>query len=384
MGPEAAARHYAVTRGPRSFPGDRALLALALLLVCLALASGVPVPARGAEPPPRLDIPYGASSPFKVLDVHGEASSGTPAPVVVMVHGGGWRGGDKADLRPAAAALAARGFVVFNVNYRLGSAGSPAYIKQVADVMQALAWVRRHAPEYGGDPESLGLVGGSAGGHLAALVATSVGAPRVRAAVSLSGPMDIRLLVANLREGAASCSSGDRTKECEGIRLARSDLQALLGCPPLSCPADVLEAASPAAQVTRSTPPFFIANSANEVLPPTQAQAMALALRARDVDYELHILPGDEHSVAYARLLAGDVLEFLRVRLAPPVSTSRPSPSPDPIDQEPTDRTDRPPSARWTIAGVLLVAVLLAAAVVTRRRGARKSSGPGPRADPSR
>lgn len=294
-----------------------------------------------------------------------------------MVHGGGWRGGDKADLRPAATGLAARGFVVFNVNYRLGPTASPAYIKQVADVKRALAWVRRHASEYGGDPEALALVGGSAGGHLAALVATSVGAPRVRAAVSLSGPMDIRLLVAALRESAGACSAGDRTRVCEGLRLARSDLKALLGCPPLSCPASILESASPAAQVTQDTPPFFLANSADEVLPPTQARAMALALEAQGVGYELQILPGDEHSIAYARLLAGDVIEFLQDRLGsvgPPPS----SPSATPSDQEPPDTTDGPPWTRWILGGVFLASGLVVSGILIRRRGATRSSGQGP------
>lgn len=95
------------------------------------------------------------------------------APVLVMVHGGGWRTGDKgnAAVGPALARrYGAEGFVFVGVNYRLVPEGQ--HPNNVQDVAHALAWVHDHIAEYGGDPDRIYLMGHSAGAHLAALVAT--------------------------------------------------------------------------------------------------------------------------------------------------------------------------------------------------------------------
>lgn len=94
-------------------------------------------------------------------------------PVLVFVHGGCWSFGDKSggDLYPAfARTLAARGIVVVLPNYRLSPwVKHPAHVK---DVARAVAWAKKNAAKYGGDPKRLFVGGHSAGGHLAALLAT--------------------------------------------------------------------------------------------------------------------------------------------------------------------------------------------------------------------
>jgi acetyl esterase/lipase len=92
-------------------------------------------------------------------------------PGLLMIHGGGWTGGNKEAFRPIARALAARGWVVVSTSYRLATqAPFPA---AVHDVKAAVRWMRAHATEWGIDPARIGAVGGSAGGHLAGMIATT-------------------------------------------------------------------------------------------------------------------------------------------------------------------------------------------------------------------
>jgi acetyl esterase/lipase len=111
---------------------------------------------------------------FLKLDVHcpDEARN---LPVLVYIHGGGWTQGDKSQMDPWAKRMAGRGFVVFNVNYRL--APQYPFPAAVNDCLGALAWIMERAPEFGGDPSRIGVTGGSAGGHLTALVSSAAGDP---------------------------------------------------------------------------------------------------------------------------------------------------------------------------------------------------------------
>src|SRR6266536_2716994 len=127
------------------------------------------------------------------LDVYQPAKKGKNRPAVVVVHGGGWTQGDKSLFAQQANQLAERGFVAFSVNYRLAPAHP--YPAAVDDVEAAVAWVRKHAREYGVDPTRIGALGGSAGGHLVGLLGTDGEGSlktghRVAAVVSWSGPMD--------------------------------------------------------------------------------------------------------------------------------------------------------------------------------------------------
>jgi arylformamidase len=124
------------------------------------------------------DVPYaqmaGVRPKFLSLDIYSPLPP-IPggAPVVIMVHGGGWRAGDKstaASGREKAAFFTSKGYVYVSVNYRL----APAVRHPVPaeDVARAVTWVARHIRTHGGDPARISLMGHSAGAHLAALVAT--------------------------------------------------------------------------------------------------------------------------------------------------------------------------------------------------------------------
>jgi arylformamidase len=133
-----------------------------------------------------------AKDKLQSLDVY-SPPEGKNHPVIVWIHGGGWSKGDKASLQQKPRAFVEKGFVLVSVNYRLVPAVTVKDI--MADLAQSLRWVRDHAAEYRGDPNSLIIMGHSAGAHLAALLCTddrylkAAGAPMT----SLKGcvPLDV-------------------------------------------------------------------------------------------------------------------------------------------------------------------------------------------------
>ena len=117
----------------------------------------------------KLDLAYG-DHPAQRLDVY-QPSGVKGAPIMVYVHGGGWRRGDKRGVGAKVSFFCGRGSVYVSVNYRLLPEGR--HPVNVNDVARALAWVHDHAADYGGNPDQLFLMGHSAGAHLVALVATN-------------------------------------------------------------------------------------------------------------------------------------------------------------------------------------------------------------------
>jgi acetyl esterase/lipase len=143
------------------------------------------------------DLPYheaeGVSPSLLSLDLYGP-KEGEKLPVILFIHGGGWRGGDKKSAASKGFFFAQKGFVLVSVNYRLSP--KVAHPVHVQDVIRSVAWVRENVAEYGGDPETIFVMGHSAGAHLAALAAIDdkrlkeaglPGLPLFRGAVLLDG-----------------------------------------------------------------------------------------------------------------------------------------------------------------------------------------------------
>jgi arylformamidase len=116
--------------------------------------------------PCRLSVPYGASEPER-LDIFPAATTG-PSPIFVFLHGGYWRLLDSADSCFMAECLTRAGACVVAVNYAL--APHVTLTEIVRQCRAAVAWVHKHAPEFGGDPTQIHVGGSSAGGHLAAMM----------------------------------------------------------------------------------------------------------------------------------------------------------------------------------------------------------------------
>jgi arylformamidase len=144
---------------------------LATLLLIAATATA-------AEPKVHRDLPYAEpKNDRQTLDVYAPAE-GKNHPVVVWIHGGGWHSGDKKDVKTKPQAFTDKGFVFVSINYRLQVWTDPqrspgVTIRQIAeDVAKAIHWAHDHAADYGGDPNTLFVMGHSAGAQLAALVCT--------------------------------------------------------------------------------------------------------------------------------------------------------------------------------------------------------------------
>ena len=146
-----------------------------------------------------LDVAYG-SAPSERLDIFPAAGNQPNAPVLVYIHGGYWRALDKRDQSFVTPPFVAAGAMVVVPNYALCPAVRIDHI--ALQLVQALAWVYRHAAEYGGDPSRIVVAGHSAGGHLAAMllacdwpaVAADLPPNLVRAALSVSGLFDLEPL----------------------------------------------------------------------------------------------------------------------------------------------------------------------------------------------
>ena len=113
------------------------------------------------------DVAYDeADDSLRSLDIYAPADA-RGLPVMVFIHGGGWRQGDKGQAAEKGRFFVERGWLLVSINYRLSPAVQhPVHIE---DVIRALAWVKEEIAAYGGDPERISLMGNSAGAHLAAL-----------------------------------------------------------------------------------------------------------------------------------------------------------------------------------------------------------------------
>ncbi len=118
----------------------------------------------------RRDIPYAQPADEKqTLDVYAPADAKN-LPVVFWIHGGGWTGGDKTDVKVKPQAFMDKGFVFVSINYRLWPNVEMGTL--IADVAKAFRWMEDHIAEYGGDPKRILVGGHSAGAQLAAIICT--------------------------------------------------------------------------------------------------------------------------------------------------------------------------------------------------------------------
>jgi acetyl esterase len=241
--------------------------------------------AYGPFPEQRLDLYRPARQP---------AAGGIarPLPAVLSIHGGGWQGGDRADPRMAARValpLARRGYAVAAVGYR--RAPRHRFPAQLEDVTLAAAWLRGEAAELGIDPARLGAVGGSAGGHLAALLGTGELSPApapatLRCVVNLLGPTD--LTPAGYLERVA-----DPALRADLAKI----LGELIGTAWEADPA-AWRRASPLFRVSAASAPFFLLHGRDDaVVPPEQARRFAAALAAAGVEVETALVDGLGHDV---------------------------------------------------------------------------------------
>ncbi|NIA30887.1 MAG: alpha/beta hydrolase fold domain-containing protein [Actinobacteria bacterium] len=230
------------------------------------------------------------SRPLK-LDIYRLKTLPRPAPLLIFIHGGAWKKGDKSDYLRYLVDFAERGYVTATISYRFSQeAPFPAAVK---DVKCAVRWLKAHAREYFINPEKIAVIGGSAGGHLAMMIGYSSDSPefedecpgidstitsRVQAVVNFYGP-------SNLASAYAS-------KQPNVIKFIGK---------PVDEAFEEYVKASPITYLTKDDPPTLIFHGTiDELVPVAQSDSLKAALDRVGVAAEYHRLKGWPHTMDLA------------------------------------------------------------------------------------
>ena len=213
------------------------------------------------------------------LDLYRPADPG-PRPTLVVIYGGAWTFGSRADSAELARSFAARGYTVAAIEYRHAPANR--FPTQLGDVRAALAALAKHAAAWGVDPERVVLLGRSAGAQLALLAAYESQPLTIRAVVGYYAPTD-------LRGGYARPPQPDPAN-------VRAILEAYLGGTPRERP-EAYRDGSPLVHVRRGLPPTLLVCGARDELVPLRFQrSLRDALRAHGVPVVALELPWSNHA----------------------------------------------------------------------------------------
>jgi acetyl esterase/lipase len=242
------------------------------------------------------------------------------APVIVAVHGGGWQGGSRAGYKYWGPFLARSGYAVFSIDYRLGKAGT--YPGSVYDVKAAIQFVRAKAADLGLDSERIGLMGDSAGGHLAALVGLAPGefTAEYRGDPNYAVPAGVKAVV-------AFYGVYDMLAQWQHDQIARPRDQIaekFLGAPPMQNRRVYFDASPMSYATTDHNRARFllIHGTADDVVDPaTQSQPFQNALNQAGIYVRRFVIPGAGHFWAadpfegeiggYGATAAPTILRFL-------------------------------------------------------------------------
>lgn len=277
------------------------------------------------------NLSYGSAGRRNRLDVYRHTDEPEGSPVLIQVHGGGWVIGNKEQQGyPLMSHLASRGWVCVAINYRLSPRAT--WPDHIVDVKKAIAWVKEHVSEYGGNPDFIVITGGSAGGHLSSLAALTPNVAEfqpgfedvdtsVQACVPFYGVYDF-----TNREGVGRA---DLRVFLERTVLKRKFTEAR----------EVWDHASTMTWVNPDAPPFFVIHGRNDTLVPV-AEARLFVRLLREASHEVVAyaeLPGAQHAFevflsvrtahvvnAVERFVAAVYSEFLRS--AEGRGTDRPEP----------------------------------------------------------
>ncbi len=218
------------------------------------------------------------------LDLFRPTSGTGPFPTVIWIHGGGWRSGSRADAEQSRR-LVCRGYAVASIDYRLSDVAQ--FPAQIHDVKAAIRYLRANAATLNLDGNRLATFGSSAGGHLAALAATSAGvadledlsqgnattSSAVKAGISWYGPTDLALMDSQLL--AESCPPGSAVHSA-----ATSAESVFLGCTvgDASC-APTVRRANPVTYVGANSPPLLVLHGMLDcTVPRAQSDLMKSAM----------------------------------------------------------------------------------------------------------
>lgn len=249
-----------------------------------------------------LDVPYAGISSAQKLDIYLPEHGDGPFPVILSIHGGAFKAGDKGD-RQVLAMLEGlkRDYAVVSINYRLS--GEAIFPAQIHDVKAAVRWVRANAENYKLNPEKIAAWGGSAGGHLSALLGTagdvssledpSLGNPgqssRVQAIVDWFGPTDFLTMDDQLYESGVNNPMAHSVPDSPESELIGKNL--------VDAP-ELVRAANPETYITPDDPPFFIQHGTEDNLVPYQGSILLARKLGKTIGQEkviLELFPATGH-----------------------------------------------------------------------------------------
>ncbi|MBN8526345.1 MAG: alpha/beta hydrolase [Planctomycetes bacterium] len=269
---------------------------LSAIVCCVALVAGESADER--------DLLYGIADGQELrLNVYRPGATGV-RPGLVLIHGGAWSAGDRSEWQQIAPMLTAQGYVLFAIGYRLVTDTGNRWPAQLQDAARAMRWVRAHAARFAVDPQRIGAIGGSAGGHIVACL--GIGPEPREEDPALAGVSSRPTCIVNM------CGPSDLSESYVGqvVQGEWTDQQIarLLGGPPAHRP-DLARSASPLLQVAAGAPPVLLIQGRNdELVPWRQAEAYATALRKVGAEAELLLHDGG-HDM-------GDTVTTLRCMIA--------------------------------------------------------------------
>lgn len=242
------------------------------------------------------NLPYANDTLKKhLLDIYLPSNAGKNTPLIVWVHGGAWMMNDKyADMgymKNTIKAFIDSGYALASVDYRFST--DAVFPAQIQDCNQAMEYLYQHAEQYKLDRNRIAVIGFSAGGHLASLMALSNNNTvkefyhdgiktnfRIKCALDFYGPADFVVLA-----GSPDTS----------INNARNPVAILLGALPLERP-DLAKRASPVTYVDKNDPPFLIVQGEkDQSVPYTQSKLLSSWLTIAGVKNQLIIVPNAPH-----------------------------------------------------------------------------------------
>jgi acetyl esterase/lipase len=254
------------------------------------------------------------------LDVYRSRETPAGAPVLLQIHGGGWMIGNKEQQGlPIMYHLASRGWVCVAINYRLSPKAT--WPDHLVDCKRAMQWIREHIAEFGGDPNYVVVTGGSAGGHLTAMMGLTANDPAFQPGFEdVDTTIQAMVPFYGVYDWTAAVTSRDR-----GLRDA---LQRFIVKRKFADAPEVYEQASPIKRIHADAPPACIVHGTLDTLAPV-SEARAFAAKLREVSHNPVVyveLRGAQHafeiynSIRSMQAIAG-VRSFLRYLL----NSSRPA-----------------------------------------------------------
>ena len=244
------------------------------------------------------DVSYLSPDRTERLDLYCPADppAGRRFPGVVIIHGGGWVGGDKAAARElnVATALVRSGYVCVSVNYRLDATNR--WPTNLQDCKNAVRFLRANADKYAVDADHIGVIGGSAGGHLALMVAYPPGIPELSPEPPYPGVSDRVDVVVNFY-GITNLLTRRKTVEPDGTPIGEPRQTAALLTVSAGEDPQAWRHASPVFHVSSKSPPTLIAHGMSDTtVDRDQATELAAKLKDAGVEHQLIMLPGIGHT----------------------------------------------------------------------------------------